>query len=260
MRANHVKEKLLKGQQAFGTMAFEFLTPALPVILEKAGAEFVVYDMEHSGLGIDEIRRQLGYCRGTDLIPLVRVPKALPHLMAPVLDAGAFGLMLPMVESAEQAAEIVRATRYPPEGARGLAFTLPHDDFDRGDVVTKMHAENQRTLIFAQIESKQGLDNVEEIMAVPGIDVAWLGHFDLSLSLGIPGQLKHPQFLAALDRMIAASERNGKAAGCLVTDVAAGHAWLKRGFRAMMFSRDTLLLWDALSAGIKGLKELKTLQ
>ncbi|MFI4988859.1 MAG: aldolase/citrate lyase family protein, partial [Alphaproteobacteria bacterium] len=111
MRPNPVREKLLAGGSAFGTMAFEFFTPGLPAVLARAGAEFVVLDMEHSGVGIETIKMQIAASRGTGIVPLVRVPGCHYHLVAPVLDAGAMGIMVPMVETVSQAESLAKWCR-----------------------------------------------------------------------------------------------------------------------------------------------------
>ena len=99
-----------------------------------------------------------------------------------------------MVENVEQARSIAEWCRYRPEGKRGLAFGIGHDEYSGGDVVKKMAEENARTLVIVLIETVSGIANVDKIMAVPGIDVGWLGHFDLSNSMGITGQFDHPDF------------------------------------------------------------------
>ncbi len=100
MRANPVRAKLRKGGVAFGHMAFEFFTPGLCQIMANAGAEFCIFDTEHSGAGIETLKAQAAFARGTGLVPMARVPGAHYHLIAPVLDAGMMGIMVPMVETA----------------------------------------------------------------------------------------------------------------------------------------------------------------
>ena len=128
MRKNPVKSDLLAGKHVFGTMVFEFFTPGMPQIAKTAGAEFVLFDMEHSGVTIETLKGQIAACRGIGLVPMVRVPALQYHFIARCLDMGAMGIMVPMVESAAQAREIVSATRYPPSGRRGAmrpASSLP---------------------------------------------------------------------------------------------------------------------------------------
>ncbi len=253
MRPNPMREKLLAGGTALGTMAFEFFTPGLPAVLAAAGAEFVLLDMEHSGIGIETIKMQIAAARGVGIVPMVRVPGCHYHLIAPVLDAGAMGIMVPMVETVAQAESLAKWCRYRPEGARGLAFGMAHDDYTGGDVVAKMAAANARTLTIALVETAAGIANIEGIAAVPGIDVVWLGHYDLSNSLGITGEFAHPDFLAAVERLLAACKRHGKAPGFLVTDPASAELWRARGFRCLGYGTDIALLQGALAAGLKAL-------
>jgi 2-keto-3-deoxy-L-rhamnonate aldolase RhmA len=213
MRPDPLSARLRAGGTAYGTMAFEFFTPGLMAVLAEAGADFVLLDTEHSG--IDTIKIQIATSRGLDIVPMVRVPGCHYHLIAPVLDAGAMGIMVPMVETAAQARQIASWCRYRPEGVRGVAFGMAHDDYGGGDVVQKLREANERTLVIALIETAAGIAGAEAIMAVDGIDIGWLGHFDLTNSMGIPGQFDHPDFLAAVDRLVAACRLHGKPAGVL---------------------------------------------
>src|SRR3954451_19202823 len=225
MRPNKLRARLDAGETIYGTMAFEFFTPGLMAALEAAGADFVLLDTEPSGVGIETIKAQVAAARGLGIVPMVRVPGCHYHLIAPVLDAGAMGIMVPMVETEEQARQIASWCRYPPQGVRGSAFGMAHDDYAGGDVVEKMRIANQRTLVIALVETARGIANIDAIMEVDGIDIGWLGHFDLTASMGIPGQFEHPDFLGAVERLVAACARNGKPAGFLAGSVAMAEAW-----------------------------------
>jgi 2-dehydro-3-deoxyglucarate aldolase/4-hydroxy-2-oxoheptanedioate aldolase len=174
------------------------------------------------------------------------VPATEYHFVARSLDAGALGVMVPLVDSAEQAARIVFFSRYPPEGRRGAAFGFAHDDYQGGDVVEKMRAIHQRTLVICMIETRSGLDNVEAIAAVPGVDVLWLGHFDLTNFLGIPGEFSHPQYREAVRRIAEAAARHGKAAGYMAADAALGREYLAQGYRMIATGTDQALLQNAI--------------
>ncbi len=254
MLENPVRAKLKRGETAFGTMAFEFFTPGLPQILAAAGADFCLFDTEHSGAGIDTIKMQIAAARGVGLVPMVRVPGAHYHLIAPVLDAGAMGIMVPMVESAEQARNIAAWCRYRPDGVRGLAFNIAHDGYSGGDIVEKMRAANERTLVIALIETLAGIENVDAIMSVQGIDVGWLGHFDLSNAMGITAQFEHPELERAADRFLAACAKHGKAAGFLAGSLPQAEAWLKRGIRCLCYGTDVALLQTNLATALKILR------
>lgn len=250
-----MRAKLLQGGTTYGTMAFEFFTPGLMPVLAACGAEWVILDMEHSGAGIDTMKAMIAAARGLSIVPMVRVPGTAYHLIAPVLDAGAAGIMVPMVESAEQAADIAAWCRYPPEGRRGLAFNIAHDDYRGGDPVAKMAAANERTLVIALIETARGIANAGAIMAVPGIDVGWLGHFDLTATMGITGQFEHPDFAEAVATLADACARNGKPAGILANSVAMGRRFQGLGFRCIGFGTDIGLLQSAFGAGVAQLRE-----
>jgi 2-keto-3-deoxy-L-rhamnonate aldolase RhmA len=254
MRPNPVRARLRAGGTVYGPMAFEFFSPGLMPVLAAAGADFVVLDMEHSGIGIETVKQQIAAARGLPIVPIVRVPGCHYHLIAPILDAGAMGIMVPMVETAAQAEQIARWCRYRPEGVRGLGFSVGHDDYAGGDVVAKMQEANERTLVIALIETATGMANVEEILAVAGIDVGWLGHFDLTNTMGITAQFEHPDFLAAVQRLTEAAARNGKAAGFLATSVAMAEQWRGRGFRCLGFGTDVGLLTTALADGLGKLR------
>src|SRR6478609_1267445 len=152
MKSNPVKSAFREGKFAFGTMVFEFFTPGMPQIAKTAGAEFVLFDMEHSGVTIETLKGQLAACRGIGITPMVRVPALQYHFIARCLDMGAMGIMVPMVESAAQAREFVSAIRYPPAGRRGAAFGMAHDDYESGSITEKMTVANARTLVIALVE------------------------------------------------------------------------------------------------------------
>jgi 2-dehydro-3-deoxyglucarate aldolase/4-hydroxy-2-oxoheptanedioate aldolase len=250
MRDNPVKTKLASGGSAFGAMIFEFFSPGLPQICRNAGAEFVLFDMEHTGLGFETLKTQFALCRGLGIVPMVRVPRGEYHFIARALDVGALGVMVPMVGSAEEAAHIVACTRYPPQGRRGAAFGFAHDDYEGGDAVAKIAALHARTMVIPQIETVEGLANVEAIAAVPGVDALWLGHFDLTNFMGLSGQFTHPDFLAGVDRIVAACETNGKAAAFIATDDGLARDFAAKGFRLMAYGADQLMLQQALAAGL----------
>lgn len=255
MRPNPVKHTLATGGSALGTMAFAFDAPALGPVAANAGAEFIIFDMEHSGWGIDTIRRLLAATRAASVVPLVRVPAATPHLLTGPLDAGAMGLMIPMVESAAQARLIADACRYPPTGKRGSAFGLAHDDYTPGDIVENMAHANDHLLLIAQIETAAGVDDVDAIAATAGIDVLWIGHFDLTASLGIPGQFDHPAYQAAVTRVLDACHRHGKTPGIMAADIETARGHLAAGFRAIAYNGDLWIYGAALREGLVAIRE-----
>jgi 2-dehydro-3-deoxyglucarate aldolase/4-hydroxy-2-oxoheptanedioate aldolase len=250
MRTNPLKPRLAAGGQAFGTMIFEFFTPGIAQICKTAGAEFILYDMEHSAIDVASMKQQFALCRGLGIAPMVRVPATQYHFIARMLDAGAFGIMVPMVETVAQAEEIVAATRYPPQGRRGAAFGMAHDDYEGGSVVDKIAAAHARTMVICLIETARGVENVDAIAAVDGVDVCWLGHFDLTNFMGIPGAFDHPRYLAAVDAIVAACARHGRTAGFMAADEDWARRYRAKGFRMVAYGVDSALLQRELARGI----------
>ena len=247
MKPNAIKKDVLAGKTVAGAMIFEFFSPGISTILANAGCRFVLYDMEHSGLGYETLKWLFATCRGLPIEPMVRVPRGEYTWLARALDLGARGVMIPMVESREQALSIVQACRYPGAGRRGAAFGFAQCDYLGGDVGEKIRVANERTMVIAQIETEHGLENVEEIAAVEGVDVLWVGHFDLSNFMGIPGQFADPRFDAAMRKVVAACRRHGKAAGFMATDA----AWISRakemGYTMIAGGTDNGLLQQAFA-------------
>jgi 2-keto-3-deoxy-L-rhamnonate aldolase RhmA len=255
MRGNKVKQGLMGGGVSIGTMVFEFPTTGIGRIAAEAGAEFVIFDMEHTGWSIETIRGLIATSRAANIVPMVRVPATEYNLISRPLDVGAMGIMVPMVESTEQAQKIVDSAKYPPRGRRGAAFGVAHDDYTGGDIIAKMASANEEIFLIAQIETAQGIENVDAIAAVEGIDCLWIGHFDLTNFLGIPGQFTHPTYLDAVQRVLDACARHGKAPGIMCGDVATGQGQLAQGFRALAYSGDLWIYQNALRDGIAALRE-----
>ncbi|MCC7547418.1 MAG: hypothetical protein IT532_06615 [Burkholderiales bacterium] len=256
MRDNPVKKQLLAGQPVFGTFGWEFLVPGLPQIVKAAGAQFLLMDMEHSGSGYETIKAQCEMARGIGIVPMARVPANQYHCISRALDIGCMGVMAPMVGSAEEAQFIVSCTRYPPQGRRGAAFGFAHDDYQGGSVAEKIRIAHERTLVMALIETEQGIRDIDAIAAVPGIDVLWLGHFDLTNFLGIPAQFDHPRYVEAIDRMTAAAHRHGKVLACMTADANWSREYWHRGFRMFAVGVDAMLLQGAIRQGMQPLQEL----
>lgn len=254
IRPSPVRAKLRDGGTAYGIMAAEFFTPGFCQIAANAGAEFVIFDQEHGAVGIDVLKAQIAFARGTGVAPFVRVPGLAYHLIAPVLDAGAMGIMVPMMETHDQAEKLASWCRYRPDGVRGLGFSVGHDDYDHSEVVAKMRAENERTLVIALIETAVGIDNADSILSVPGIDVGWLGHYDLTNTMGITGEFDAPAFQGAVDKLLAACRHHGKAPGFVAGSVAMARVWRRKGFRCLSYGTDITVFQTALGDALAALR------
>jgi 2-dehydro-3-deoxyglucarate aldolase/4-hydroxy-2-oxoheptanedioate aldolase len=254
MRNNNVKKTLAQGGVASGTMMMEFATTGIARLAAAAGADFAVYDMEHTGWSTDTVRMLMATARAADIVPIVRPPAAQYHFIARVLDLGAMGVVAPFVNTPEDARLIAAAAKYPPAGRRGAAFSVAHDDYLGGDILEKMRQANSEVLVIALMETRQAVENVEAIAAVDGIDVLWIGQFDLTTSLGIPGQFQHPEFLRASRRILEACQRAGKAAGFGSINIEEIQAARDQGFRFLVYTADLWIYQRALREGLRQMR------
>jgi len=237
-----------------GHFIVEFATPGIGHIMKSAGCDFVLFDMEHSGFGFETLKSAVRYMQAAQLPMIARVPSRDYHDIARVCDMGAEGIMLPMVSTPAEAQRIVDSIKYVPQGMRGVALQVAHDDYRAGPVPDKFRAANERTTVFAQIETAEGVANAEAMAAIDGIDCLWVGHFDLSCSLGIPGQFDNPKFTDAIQRTIDGSRKHGKALGRLVPSVAVGHELHEAGFDFICYSGDVWVLHNALKEAVDALR------
>src|SRR5436305_3056841 len=178
----------------FGHFIVEFATPGIGHIMKSAGCDFVLFDLEHSGFGFETVKSAMRYFEAAHLPAIVRVPSKEYHHIARAMDMGAEGLMLPMVGNVEEVRHIVDSMKYYPGGKRGVALQVAHDRYRPGTVADKFIAANERTTLFCQIETAEGVNNADKMASIDGVDCLWVGHCDLSVSPGIPGQFYHPAF------------------------------------------------------------------
>ena len=238
-----------------GHFVLEFATPGIGHILKNAGCEFVILDTEHSGFGIDTVKSTLRYMQAAELPTVVRVPSKDAHDIARACDMGAEGVMLPMVGNAGEARAIVAGMKYPPEGGRGVILRGAHDRYTAGPTMEKLAAANRRTTLFCQIETVEGVENAAEIAALDAVDCLWIGHFDLTCSLGIPGDFDHPKFRAAVETVVAACGKTSTSLGRLVPDVASGIDFYKQGFDFIAYSADAWVLGDGVAAALQAIRK-----
>ena len=162
--------------------------------------------------------------------------------------------MMPMVETREQAELLVQSAKYPPHGRRGSAFCIAHDDYSGGTALETMEQANRDQILIAQIETVTGVENVEAIAALDGIDCLWIGQSDLSSSLGVAGQFDHPVFVAAVDRIIKACHDHGKTGGFMTTTLEFGEWVVQQGFRMLAWSGDIWIYQQALKSGLDSMR------
>jgi 2-keto-3-deoxy-L-rhamnonate aldolase RhmA len=250
----HLKTLLANDALIIGTMISEVRNPNLVHLLARAGFDFFVLDNEHGSYNDETVSDMIAAARGADLPVIVRIPEVRRATILKPLDAGAAGLLVPMIDTAEQAAAVVRLAKYPPMGQRGAALRRPHSLYGRVNAAEYLEQANRDTFIAVQAESRQSIANIDAIAAVEGVDCVFAGPFDLSIDLGHPGQLDHPDEVAAFEEMIAGCRRQGKVAGTLLFDAAMLAKWIAKGMRLALYSGDMAMLADA---SVKAVAELR---
>ena len=209
MRRNTIKQRLENGDTIIGTMVQEVWTPAIGQILKEVGFDFFMLDMEHGPYDLASAAQILRVGRILDMCPLVRVRSADYQLIAAPLDHGAMGIMLPRVEKTEQLETLVEAMKYPPVGKRGFSSDAPHKEYRSEPPPEFIEANNENTLVIAQIERREAVENIDDLLSVAGVDVALIGSEDLSVSLGLPGETRHQSVVDAIEKVIDSAERHG---------------------------------------------------
>jgi len=242
---NVFKEKLRQGETCFGQMILELFTPGIGPMLADCGMDFVIYDMEHGRCDLALVSELIASCRGARIAPMVRAPDFAAAPLSRVLDLGAKGVMVPRIETRVQMEEVVASLKYAPEGKRGVALGIAHDLYHPGGAGFFAEANNDIAVI-ALLETARAFECLDEIVSVPGLDVAWMGHYDLTVSMGIPAQFDHPRFLGAMDALLAACKRYNVAAGFLPPTPAATVHWIQKGFRAISLGSDIGVFMDGV--------------
>ena len=250
MRPNKVKQALNRGEVQIGTWINTLPNPRVVQMMSAAGFEFIYIDMEHSSFSIETVGDLCFTALSVGLVPIVRPPAKDPQLLSRPLDSGAMGLLIPHVDTEVEAVDVVRAIKYPPLGERGLSLRGVHTGFKKCDGQEYVKSTNEETLLIVQIESDKGIQNLEKILSVDGVDGAVIGRGDLSGDLGLPGQTNHPEVVKRVEIMIAACWKYGKIPGLLVQDVASAKEWIAKGILLVPYSNEVNMLTDTATNAV----------
>ena len=249
---NALKQRLKNDEPCLGLLV-SMPSPHLVRVLARAGLDWLFLDMEHGPISIESAHAMITATAGTDCTPIVRVPTTEPWVAKAALDAGAYGLVFPMDNSAADAEESVCAIRYPPEGERGVGPL--HASLRWGlEMPDYIARANDELLNIIQIEHKDAVANIDEILAVDGLDVALIAPYDLSMSLGIPGQVDHPDHRAAVARAEEKVRESGLILGGLALSIESANDMIGRGYRLLLIGVDTSLVGGAVGAALDAIK------
>lgn len=213
-----IRKKIAQGV-AVGCFISEFTSPNILRVLKVAGVEFFVVDAEHGAFDISHISAFSAVANGLNIPIFIRVPGLERDFTQKSLDAGADGIVFPMVSTQEDAALAVRLTKYPPLGARGASAMRPHSEYAPGKLSTYMEKANDRVSTFVQIETAEGVENAISIAKTPGIDAVFVGPNDLSIDLGKPGDSSSLEVRDAIARVVSAANLAGKPSGIISSNI-----------------------------------------
>ena len=250
--AQKFKDKISQGQICLGT-GITFTDPTVTEAL-CSFLDFLWIDMEHNALSLETVQSHIMATKGSDAAPIVRVPWNDAVLIKPVLDIGAAGIVVPMVRTAEEAFRAVQACRYPPEGVRGIGPRRPY--YGQMDFREFWRKANATLLTIVQIEHIDAVNNLDQILTVPGINSLVLGPMDLSASMGHTGEPQHPDVLHAIDSVISRARHARLAVGVGSADEPKGlMKWIEKGVQWLQMGNDYTLMLRAVQQISKSVRE-----
>jgi 2-keto-3-deoxy-L-rhamnonate aldolase RhmA len=253
MQTNAVKAQLRAGRAVAGPIISEMRTVGPIKLMALAGFDFLFLDMEHAMFSYDTIGSLTQMALACGICPLVRPTDTTYAHVARALDSGAQGVIIPRVDSRAQAEAAVSFAKYPPLGRRGAGGD-GRNAYERRSALQAVEESNAETLIVLQIESTEGLANLDAIASTPGVDVLLIGPQDLSISLGVHGDFSDPTFIAAAQQIVDAGTRHNVATGMVEKDPAAFERWHTMGMRFLVCSSDSNYLREGATRDVQTLR------
>lgn len=253
--SNRMKEKLANGESVFGFWSM-IPSPMVAHVMASSGADFVISDLEHGNASLETLEAVNYAVRSTGSTPICRLPRSGPEEILKVLEVGVESVLMSHVGSAEEAQKLANSCLYPPQGARGLSpFTSVHG-YDGLRIDQTMAEANDEIFVGALVEGKSVLSALPAIASTPGLDMIYLGLFDLASSLGHAGNPDHPEVNELVAHVVDVATSHGKIAGTVARDKKSMADLLDRGFRFIAFRNDTALLMQACRSAMLDFDEL----
>ena len=213
MKSNKTKQQLAQGQTVYGCMMQQYRSTEIPKLFAAVGFDFIFIDTEHGGFDLETVQDLIRTSNLCGITPLVRVTELLYSLVARLLDVGAQGIILPRVEDPKVLEEAIGWMKFPPLGTRGFGIAAPLIDYEQQSFPKIIEHFNANTMAVVQFESQTAIDRSDELLSVPGIDVALVGPADLSISLGLPGEFEHPKVIETITKFMEVCRRYKVAPG-----------------------------------------------
>jgi 2-dehydro-3-deoxyglucarate aldolase/4-hydroxy-2-oxoheptanedioate aldolase len=247
---NVLRKKLNEGHLAVGCMLVEVRQPSIMVILANAGFDWVIIDNEHGPFSVETIADLSRAGREAGVTPVVRIPELTYAHVAQSLDGGAQGIMLPRVTARAQVEQCLEFMKYPPVGRRGAVLGRGHTGFKGGGLSEVLAAFNRETFLVVQIETREAVEGLDDILSVPGVDAALVGPTDPSLSLGVPGEMSAVLLTGAIEKTLAACAKHKVIPAIHTNDVAMTTAWARKGMRLVSINSEVGLLTSGAKAAV----------
>jgi 4-hydroxy-2-oxoheptanedioate aldolase len=253
IRPNPVKAGLKAGKSYIGTFA-KIPDPSVVELFSICGFDYFIIDNEHSQMSKESMLSLLRASDISGIVPIVRVRENSRAQILQALDAGGLGVMVPETSTAEEVKHVTDSALYAPEGCRGYTASSRAAGYGSMDAAEYARKANEHVMTIVYCETLKGIENLDEMLAVPNLDVMWIGPMDLTQALGVTGQPKHPKVQAAMDDIIARCKKAGVAVGTISGDAETTKDLLSRGVQLIGLSSDQAMI---LNAGKRFLKEIR---
>jgi len=257
MKKNNLKIALKEGKVVFGTFV-KIIDPAVIEILGYAGFDFVVIDGEHGPISTESTQNLVRAAESVNITPIIRVRSNDEELIQRALDIGAQGVQIPQINCKSDALKTIKSSKYSPKGERGVDRFVRAANYSSMDKFNYFKVANEETMVIGHIEGSEGIDNLDEILSVAnrGIDVFFIGPYDLSQSLGVSGQLDHPLVIEKMKEVIFKCKKIKIAVGTFVDDISVAEKWVSVGVQYIGVSVDTGILYQASKNIVDNSKKL----
>ena len=227
---------------------------ALVEIAAHAGFDFVIMDCEHGPNSYETLQNHVRAAEAKGIVPVIRVPEINENAISKALDIGVKYVQIPQIETKADAERVVKASKFYPEGSRGVCRFVRAANYSATPKMDYFKNANSETGVIIHIEGKKALDNINEIIEVDGIDVIFIGPYDLSQSLGYPGEINHPRVIDMMEQIIIKASAKGKRIGTFAENIEEAKKWIKFGVQYISYSVDVGIYYEACSKIVESLK------